>query len=296
MATLLVVDDSGLDRYVAGALLDEHSGWNVVYAEDGREALAIMREGVPDLVVTDMQMPELNGLELVEAIRREFPAVPVILMTAHGSEEIAVEALQKGASSYVPKRNLARDLVNTVESLLSVTQVSRNQQAILQALAGGEMHFVLTNDVTRIQPFIGHLQDLMGHLKLVDKNGLIRVATALHEALVNAIEHGNLELPSELRRIDDRRAYVEQMETRRTQPPFRERRVHLIARFTTSEAVFTVRDEGPGFDPGCLPDPTDPANLENESGRGVFLIRTFMDEVRFNETGNEITMIKRRKR
>ena len=54
-----------------------------------------------------------------------------------------------------------------------------------------------------------------------------------------------------------------------------------------------IRDEGPGFDPDGLPDPTDPENLTKASGRGVLLIRTFMDEVRFNDTGNEITMIKR---
>lgn len=295
MTTLLVVDDSALDRYVAGALLEEHSGWSVIYAEDGREALAVMKKSVPDLVLTDMQMPEMSGLELVEAIRADFPAVPVILMTAHGSEELAVTALQKGASSYVPKRNLARDLINTVENLLSVTLASRNQQFILDALAESELRLILSNDVTRLQPLIGHFQDLMSQMKLVDKNGLIRVATALHEALVNAIEHGNLELPSELRRTDNRREYVAQMEQRRTQRPYRDRKIHVFARFSNSEAVFTIRDEGPGFDPSTLPDPTDPANLESESGRGVFLIRTFMDEVRFNATGNEITMIKRRK-
>jgi anti-sigma regulatory factor (Ser/Thr protein kinase) len=60
------------------------------------------------------------------------------------------------------------------------------------------------------------------------------------------------------------------------------------------EAVFVVRDEGPGFDPTSLPDPTDPINLERVSGRGLLLIQTFMDHVEHNETGNQITMIKRR--
>src|SRR5439155_15026506 len=116
MATVLVVDDSALDRYLAGALLEEHAGMSVVYAEDGRQALAIIQQSAPDAVLTDMQMPEMNGLELVEAVRRDFPAIPVILMTAHGSEEIAVEALQKGASSYVPKRTPARDLAEGSEN------------------------------------------------------------------------------------------------------------------------------------------------------------------------------------
>jgi anti-sigma regulatory factor (Ser/Thr protein kinase) len=55
-----------------------------------------------------------------------------------------------------------------------------------------------------------------------------------------------------------------------------------------------MRDEGPGFDPKELPDPTDPENLLKLSGRGILLMRTFMDDVKFNDRGNEVTMVKRR--
>ena len=62
---------------------------------------------MPALVLTDLIMPEMNGLELVKAIREHHPFVPVILMTSKGNEEIAVQALQGGAASYVPKSQLA---------------------------------------------------------------------------------------------------------------------------------------------------------------------------------------------
>ena len=58
--------------------------------------------------------------------------------------------------------------------------------------------------------------------------------------------------------------------------------------------TYTIRDEGPGFDVNNLPDPTDPANLEKPSGRGMLLIRMFMDAVRYNDMGNEITLEKRK--
>ena len=58
-----------------------------------------------------------------------------------------------------------------------------------------------------------------------------------------------------------------------------------------TSGTFFVRDEGPGFDPNKLPDPTDPANLEKVSGRGLLLMKTFMDEVTFNATGNQVTMV-----
>jgi CheY-like chemotaxis protein len=294
MASVLVVDDSTLDRYLAGALIQEHAGWEAVYAEDGRQALDMLKAHPADLVVTDLQMPELNGLELVEAVQRDFPSIPVILMTAHGSEEIAVAALKKGAASYVPKRNLAHDLARTVEKILQVALAGRNQQIVLDCLDQTDFHFVLANDTARIGPIIAHVQDQMVQMKLIDKTGIIRVGTALHEVLINAIEHGNLEMASELRENGDRSAYRELLDQRRRLLPYRDRRVRVHARFSRSEAVCVVTDEGPGFDPTRLPDPTDPANLEKPGGRGLFLIRTFMDEVRFNTAGNEITIIKRR--
>ena len=294
MAKVLVVDDSEIDRCLAGAFLQELPGFTVLYAEDGKAALAIIRSEPLDLVLTDMQMPELNGLQLVEIIRRDFAGLPVILMTAHGSEEIAVAALRKGAASYVPKRDLARDLAETVENILSVSRTRRGQQEVLECLADVQYRYVLANDVTRVAPLIGHIQDQMTQLKIVDRSGLIRVGTALFEVLVNAIEHGNLELRSELRDIDDRKSYARLGEHRRQLQPYRDRHVYVTASFSHAQAVCVVRDEGPGFDPSRLPDPTDPANLERASGRGLLLVRTFMDEVTFNPTGNQITMVKRR--
>lgn len=294
MQTILVVDDVALDRHLAGALLEEHVGWSAVFAEDGREALALIKLKIPDIVVTDLQMPEMNGLELVEAIRRNYSHVPVILMTAHGSEEIAVSALKAGAASYVPKRDLARDLVPTTAKALDMARASRNQQQVLDCLVETELHFVLSNDPHRVQPLISHLQDHMMLMNLVDQGGMIRVGTALHECLINSMEHGNLQLTSELRESEDIAAYRKLVDQRRHQPPYCDRRVFVAARFSRNEAVYVIRDDGLGFDPSKLPDPRDPANLQKCSGRGLFLIRTFMDEVSFNKTGNEITMIKRR--
>src|SRR5579862_7343865 len=111
MPSVLVVDDSPLDRHLAVALLKRSPDYTVIEAADGQEALAQIELHLPDLVVTDMMMPRMNGLDLVSAIKDEYPLLPVILMTSMGSEEIAVQALQKGASSYVPKRSLTSELL-----------------------------------------------------------------------------------------------------------------------------------------------------------------------------------------
>jgi CheY-like chemotaxis protein len=294
MAKVLVVDDNSMDRRLAGGLV-EKAGQSVASAGNGKEALAVLGREAVDLVLTDLLMPEMDGLELVKEVREKHPLVPVILMTAFGSEEVAIEALRKGAASYVPKRNLAHDLAETMERVLSVSKAGREQQRLLECLTQTESHFLLDNDPTLIPPLIGHLQENLARMKLCDEIGRIRVSVALQEALVNAIHHGNLEVASNLREKDEQ-AYYSLIEQRRAQKPYRLRRVHVIARESPAEASYVVRDDGPGFDPHSLPDPTDPSNLERCYGRGLLLIRTFMDEVYHNETGNQITLIKRRDR
>ena len=103
MPTVLVVDDSEVDRRIVGGLLEKHGGCVVNYAPDGKAALAQIESAIPDLVLTDLQMPEMNGLELVAAIKGDYPLTPVILMTAQGSEEIAAEALRRVEVDGPPK-------------------------------------------------------------------------------------------------------------------------------------------------------------------------------------------------
>ncbi len=295
---VLVVDDSPVDRHLAGGIIHKMDGWRAIFAGHGREALEVLeREArqLPDIVLTDLLMPEMDGLELVQAVRSKYPTLPVILMTAHGSEDVAIQALQQGAASYVPKKFLARDLAETLDQIVSTSQINRNQQRILDSLAFHETRFILENDTSLVAPLVAHLEQTLERMKACEPSGMILVGVALHEALTNAILHGNLELDSSMRETDEKQYYQLAID-RRDQEPFRDRRVHVHVTVDREQAVFVVRDDGHGFDPAILPDPTDPANLGRLSGRGLLLIQTFMDHVEHNPKGNEIKMVKRRSR
>ena len=293
MTRVLVVDDSRIDRDMVGALLQAQANADVVTASNGLEALQRMEAELPDLVLTDLQMPEMDGLALVDAIRERHPTVPVVLMTAHGSEEIAVEALRRGAASYVPKRKVAEDLVPTAKHVLSITRARREEARVLACLKESEHVFVLDNDPAYFPARIALCREQLQRRGLTDDTGLMQVSMALDEALANALHHGNLEVSSTLREkgLD---VYFEEVEKRRTRDPYRDRRIFFTARVAADEACYVIRDEGKGFDPSTIPDPTDPANLEKASGRGLLLIRTFMDEISFRDGGREIVMVKRR--
>jgi DNA-binding response OmpR family regulator len=292
LARVLVVDDSQTQAMDVRLHL-VRLGFDVRIALSGAEALRLLEADRSEIVLTDLVMPEMDGLELVRRVRAARPGVPVILMTGQGSEEIAVEALKQGAADYVPKQHRNRDLPRVLENVLAIARAHRVKEQVLDCLTHTESRFILDNDATLIPPLIGRLQDNLARLKLCDENARMRVAMALREALLNAIEHGNLEVSSELREREDD-LYYRLSEERRRQAPFNQRHVHVAVHESRDEARYVIRDEGPGFDPSKLPDPTDPENLERASGRGLLLIRSFMDEVEHNSTGNEITLVKRR--
>jgi CheY-like chemotaxis protein/anti-sigma regulatory factor (Ser/Thr protein kinase) len=293
MTTVLVVDDSAVDRCHVGDLLRRDARLETQFAVDGADALAKMEASPPDLVVTDLIMPRMDGLELVAAIRARYPLVPVILVTSQGSEEIAVRALQAGAASYVPKRMAAQSLLETIESVTAVSSRQRYYTRLMGCMTKNNCTFVLENDLALTRPLVAYLQETLGHIGLCNEADRTRIGVALEEALSNALFHGNLGLHSDLKERDED-AYYALVRQRRQQPPYRDRRIHVATRLSTEQAVFEIRDEGAGFDPRTLSDPTDPANLEKLSGRGVLLMRTFMDEVVYNDVGNVVTMTRRR--
>lgn len=295
MATVLVVDDSPIDRQLVGGLLRQDTDWAVEFAEDGSRALEIIRTMPPDLVITDMHMPGVNGLELVATIRKGYAQIPVILMTGKGSEEIAVEALHAGAASYVPKRALAASLIETSRRVLAVLQDDRHRAELLNRVELRTEQYQVENDVNLLLSLSRHLQQMLGDAWGIDRTDRLRSGTAFEEALLNALYHGNLEVSSDLKEIDHT-AFYKLVEERRNSSPWRDRRIHVQVRLTAQDVEVSIRDEGPGFDPSKLPDPTDPENLDRPCGRGVMLMRAFMDDVCYNAQGNEVTLKRNRVR
>lgn len=298
MATILVVDDSAVDRRFVGGILGRDGRFQVEFAEDGAQALARVREARPDVIVTDLQMPNRNGLELVAAVRMHHPGVPIILMTGHGSEDLAVEALHRGAATYVPKPQLGERLLESVEDALSLARADRTHDRLISCLQRCEFDFVLDNDPGLVDPLVDLVQQMVAGMGLTDATGRFRVGAAIKEALLNAICRGNLEISFQ----ETQESRVSLLEgkggdlisRRRQEPAYKERKVQVAVAMNLEEARFVIRDEGPGFDPASVPAAGQPGSLDPQTGRGLVLMRAFLDEVTFNARGNEVTLVKRR--
>lgn len=291
MSTVLVVDDLRADRRIVGGLLAQDDSLQVIFAENGQAALDQIELHVPDLVLTDLQMPEMNGLELVEELREKYPLIPTILMTAAGSENIAVEALEKGASSYVPKKHLASELLETTRRVLAMAHEDRQQTRLMFRQV--ESCFELENDPALLSAMVGMIRTTLRQRGICNENDSLRAGTAVDEALMNSYYHGNLEISSELKE-KDHELFHETARKRRKELPYRDRRIRVQLQFNPDNVLISIADDGQGFSPESLPDPTDPAMLDRPCGRGLLLMRAFMDDVRFNEQGNQVTLVKHR--
>jgi len=291
MPTVLVVDDSQVDRLLAGQLLSRTDGITVRFAENGQLALESVRESPPDLVVSDLQMPEMNGLDLVAALRSDYPALPVILMTARGSEMIAVEALRRGAAGYIPKSALAEQLGPTVDAVLEAIRADRSHTRVMHALSKIECRFVLRNDAELIPPLVAHMQEMLRCMPLGDESERLRVGRAVGQALWIAHEHGNLELPVDSQASDS--DFQELSRARRSESPWSDRSLEIHAAVSPDEAVFTIDYAGPPIPTGLLPQ-----NLEEEAVDRHWLSRflflpAVMDDADFRANESRLVLKKR---
>ncbi len=296
MAKVLLVEDSPTQAVEIRMLLEE-GAHEVRHVANGKVALATLAEEMLDLVVTDLEMPEVNGLQLVEAMRLDYPHIPAVLVTARGSEDLASEALQKGAAGYVPKNHLQSLLNDTITDVLGVIRTDASFAKLISMLKKNVFVFDMPNDADLISPLVGLLMQVVSGMELLGGTDMVRLGVAVEHALMNAMYRGNLELGPSVtpahRAIIYDDATSDLIERRKTQSPYMERSVHVEAIASADEIRILVRDQGKGFDLNKVPDAVTADSLDSESGRGLLLMKSFSDELIFNDQGNEVTIIKK---
>lgn len=128
MNKILVVDDDVHVRMMLEAIL-ESEGYSVVLAQSGPEALAMMKEEQPSLVLLDYMMPGMNGLDVLREIKKTHGQTKVIIVTGHGNEKLSIEMLKSGAADYIQKPFAMDQLLSSIKRVLSVrTENDNNQQ------------------------------------------------------------------------------------------------------------------------------------------------------------------------
>lgn len=256
---ILIIDDhddlaSALQKAFTG------KGHKVSVLEKRTDALAVADIEDFDLVITDLDVgrppaqPSLNG-------NSKHWVPPVTAET--GSEHI--KAFKIGASNFRRDEFDESELKHLVETVLNYKIRFVDKNDFVQNLRES-IEFELPSSIGIMHSILDYLMKRVENLGVV-KAEQSNLFVALDEAFVNAVKHGN--------KFDARKL------------------IRITAEISRGEARFTIEDEGEGFDVNSIPDPRDPENLFKCSGRGVLFIYNIMDEVKYNERGNRLTMIKR---
>ena len=135
MNSILIVDDERNYLLVLEALLSEE-GYQVITTEDARKGLELLQENDLDVVITDMKMPRMDGMEFMERVRLRQPDLPVIMMTAFGSVEKAVEAMRKGAFDYILKPFKNEELKLTISKAIKHYHLVTQNRLFARELQG----------------------------------------------------------------------------------------------------------------------------------------------------------------
>ncbi|MCA8987054.1 MAG: ATP-binding protein [Planctomycetaceae bacterium] len=290
---ILAVDDSPTFLELIRTIIEaEFAGAMVESTASLKRASEIVKANGCDAVVLELGEDDSELRQNFEEFRQEFPQLPIILSSIHGFDEQVQKAIELGAEGYVSKAHLHDELPSTLKSVLNALTYASSDSSLSNSLFREQTtKLSLPSHREVVGKIVRYIAQLIHAFNICTSREQMRVVLAVEEALVNAMYHGNLGVASDLRGVDDE-AYFQLIHQRTTDPHYADRRVELTITVTNSLAKFVIRDQGAGFDVGQIPDPREDQNLELSHGRGIFLMRTFMDEVIFNSTGNEVIMIK----
>lgn len=261
---ILIVDNNDELRAMLEQVLRD-LGHDVVATGERAEALA--REDLDDfdLIISDLTDDADSGIQILSELKRKRLMVPVVVSSGESQQPGVVKAFKMGAANFLRLPYNKEELRGIVEKTLAYKLRFVDDLKVLPYVRE-KIDFELPSDLTLMNGVLQYLIERVARLGII-KPERSNLFIALDEAFVNAVKHGNRNDPTKL--------------------------VRITAELSAKEARFTIEDEGEGFNVQEIPDPRDPANLFKTSGRGVLLMYNIMDEVKYNERGNRLTMVKR---
>lgn len=268
---VLVVEDSKTMQTFLQNLLKKED-YDVVVAGDGEAGLKLFQQALVannpfDIVMTDIVMPGMSGLEVLKQVKTLNYDTIVVVLTSDSNVETAIEALNSGANNFLHKPPDSEEILNVMWRATKHREIFLENEE-LNPYTERTIHIEIPSQLKFIKGIAHNIiadARLMGYdeRELRDK-----IPVTVDEAVTNAIKHGN------------------KFQNDKT--------VTIDISINTDRIKIVVADEGHGFDVKSVPDPTNPANFLKPSGRGILFMTIGMDEVRYNEKGNILTLTKYR--
>jgi FixJ family two-component response regulator/anti-sigma regulatory factor (Ser/Thr protein kinase) len=293
-ATIVVIDDEELSRFSLRKKLSRF-GYNVITLDKAEDALYLLKHDKQqvDFIITDILLRKMDGIELLRHINILDDPIPVLL-TGQGNVEDAIKALHYGACDFIRKPIDVNEVASIIRNVLKQKNEKKQAIAMGKYIAYEKREFLLPADSDLGNVVSFQLSIHLPGIGLCNQVTAENISLALREAINNAMFHGNLEVSSDIREKEGIKAYHQKIEERNQLEKYNKRRVKIQYELTPDYVEYIIEDEGPGFDYTALPDPRDPENFFNKSGRGILIIKIHMDEVEWNKKGNRLRIKKYR--
>lgn len=186
-ARILIVDDEQ-DALDLMREVFEKKGYTPITALNGLEALNIVKQQEPDVILTDIRMPEMDGMELLRVLTKDYPHIPVIMVTAHGTIETAVDAMKMGAKDYILKPIRINEILSKVERITQLNSLIKENEYLLSKL---KQTYDFTNMVGKTEK-IRKLFELVKDVAATNTTVLIQGESGVGKELIaNAIHYNS---------------------------------------------------------------------------------------------------------
>lgn len=290
---ILVIENDFISRNYLRDLFN-YSGYQCVTAQNASDGLDVYLSEKPDVIICNMLLPGMSGLELLNTIRKKDSKTSIIIATTKSSENIAIQAFRLGATDFLKKPIQDKDILPILEKLKEKHQ-AEPQDIKYGDVEQGSMKFTFRTELDSVHLIVERLIGELGD-DFFDEDDKINIELGLIELITNALEHGNLNISfDEKTAACDNNTLEELLESRMKDPTYSNRLITVNFEYTPEECIWSIIDEGDGFDISQLPDPTAKENLDSLHGRGIFMTKLFFDSLEYKGKGNQAVAIKRRK-
>ncbi|EMO42255.1 response regulator receiver domain protein [Leptospira noguchii serovar Autumnalis str. ZUN142] len=260
------------------------------------EALEICKDKSFDLIITDVRLPKMSGIDFISRLRDKEINTPFIVITGNQDIEISIRALRLGAVDFFIKpfrMDAIRHSLQKFENLFIFSQelISKNHFQLTHS----KQYFAIKPSLKNLNQYVNLVMRSISLIPGIHTDDILSIKLALYELLGNAIEHGfagiSYEHKASLLSSDvDYVDHVDQICSNINEC------VLLEIGFEDQKVYVSLKDRGAGFDPSKVPDPVTDPNASYLSGRGIFLARMNVDELVYNDIGNEVSFSRTLKR
>jgi CheY-like chemotaxis protein/anti-sigma regulatory factor (Ser/Thr protein kinase) len=258
---ILIIDDDEKIRKVLSEIV-EKLGLLPLTAKNGVEALHLLKYEKIDLIITDLVMPEMDGLKFIVEARSLTPGIPIAVISGYGDVKNATFALTHGAFNFITKPFTIDDVENVIRKGLRLRELSLGTERLLDNIRNHTE--ISIPSYLHLIPSVAHYIIKECQWRGVESENLLNnISVCADEMLTNALIHGNESNP--------------------------EKQITVKLHFDPEAFTVTVKDEGKGFEVESFLHQLRDDELDIPAKRGLFIVNYLMDKISFNEKGNEIT-------